>query len=481
MSSNPRDHVDGTSPSGGSGGGNGSRSRSGTGGNGTRTRSSSTAGAKARPTTSASSSTATARRRPPDGSATRSSRPPTSQPEDAPLGESSWRSFFRPVRSSKEGTMPAGMVLLVVVVALVLALFLSADAINRKAGGRRGNAEWRKKTAEVVATFSDAFGLDAPGQAVEDAVAPLLGREQRTTGENNLDELLAEAGLPSSSTTPSSPPSTDPGASVPEQITTTTIDNRPKLPTPTPASPLKMWVGGDSISYDFGIAVENIALESKLFTVTRDSRASTGLTRPDYFNWPENLVRNVITDQDPDVIMVMFGANDAQNIPMPPPIGGYVLGSEEWRTEYRDRVGKTMDLLRSPENDRLVMWVGQPIMGPQSGVEHLDQINYIYFTEAQKRPWVQYFDAYPFFSDPSGAYAKSLPNADGAVQVMRANDNIHLSTFGANRLAWAVLNRLGTILDLSKGEVVPDPAEMPPSDVVERTDIPPGEGQNPYP
>ena len=119
---------------------------------------------------------------------------------------------------------------------------------------------------------------------------------------------------------------------------------------------------------------------------------------------------------------------------MPPPIGGYVLGSEEWRTEYRDRVGKTMDLLRSPDNDRLVMWVGQPIMGPQSGVEHLDQINYIYASEAKKRPWVQYFDAFPFFSDADGAYAKALANADGAEHVMRANDNIHLSTFGANRL-----------------------------------------------
>lgn len=377
--------------------------------------------------------------------------------------------------------MPAGMVLVVVVVAMVLATFVSADSIERKSNGRPDNAEWRKTTADALATFSSTFGLDAPGRAADDAAGSLLGRAERTTAENNLDDLLAEMQGGSSTTAATESPVTEPGASVPEQVTTTTIDNRPKLPTPTPAAPLKMWVGGDSISYDFGIAVENIALESKLFTVTRDSRASTGLTRPDYFNWPENLVRNVITTQDPDVIMVMFGANDAQNIPMPPPIGGYVLGSEEWRTEYRDRVGKTMDLLRSPENDRLVMWVGQPIMGPQSGVEHLDQINYIYYSEAKKRPWVQYFDSYPFFSDASGAYAKTLANADGAEQVMRANDNIHLSSFGANRLGWAVLNRLGTILDLSKGEVVPDPAEMPPPDVVERTEVPPGEGQNPEP
>jgi uncharacterized protein len=398
--------------------------------------------------------------------------------DEAPLGGSGWLSFFLPVRSSREGTMPAGMVLVVVVSALIITMFFTAGAIENKSNGRPKNAEWRKTVADALYSVSHTFGIDAPVTAAEDAAAPMLGRE-RTTAENNLDQLLAEAGI-SSDTTPSTEvPSTEPGVTVPAQITTTTIDNRPKLPTPTPAAPLKLWVGGDSISYDFGIAVENIALESKLFSVTRDSRASTGLTRPDYFNWPENLVRNVITTQDPDVIMVMFGANDAQNIPMPPPIGGYVLGSEEWRVEYRDRVGKTMDLLRSPDNDRLVMWVGQPIMGPSSGVEHLDQINYIYYSEAKKRPWVQYFDSVPFFTDAGGAYVKALVNADGTEQVMRANDNIHLSSWGANRLGWAVYTRLGTLMDLAQGQVAPDPAEMAPPDVVERTEVPPGEGQEP--
>lgn len=377
--------------------------------------------------------------------------------------------------------MPAGTVLVVLVVAMVLAMFVSADSIERKSNGRPDNADWRLTTADALATFSGTFALDAPGKAVDDAAGSLLGRAERTTGENNLDQLLAEVqgGAPTSETT--APPVTDPGVTVPDEVTTTTIDPRPQLPVPTPETPLKLWVGGDSISYDFGIAVENIALESKLFTVTRDSRASTGLTRPDYFNWPENLIRNVITGLDPDVIMVMFGANDAQNIPMPPPIGGYVLGSEEWQVEYRDRVGKTMDLLRSPENDRLVMWVGQPIMGPNSGVANLDQINYIYWSEAQKRPWVQYFDAYPFFSDGAGAYARSLPNADGTVRDLRAGDNIHLSSWGANRLGWAVFTKLGTLVDLAQGQVVPDPIEMAPAEVLERPDVPPGEGQAPAP
>jgi hypothetical protein len=406
-------------------------------------------------------------------------RPAT--PEEAPLGESSLLSFFRPVRSNRPGTMPAGMVLVVIVTAMVIAAFTSGTAIERKSNGRPDNSEWRRWTASALASVTGTFRLDVLNNAAEDAVAPALGREQRTSSENNLDQLLAEAGVAPASSDTTNPPSTEPGASVPDQVTTTTIDNRPKLRTPTPTEPLKLWVGGDSISYDFGISVENIALESKLFTVSRLSEASTGLSRPDYVNWPERLVRSIIPEQDPDVMMIMFGANDAQNIPMPAPIGGYVLGSPEWQAEYRDRVGKTMDLLRSPENDRLVLWVGQPIMGPNAGVQHLDQINYIYYSEAKKRPWVQYFDAYPFFSDASGAYAKVLPNADGTEQDLRARDNIHLSSWGANRLAWAVLGRLGTIVDLSQGQVVPDPAQMAPADVVERTEIPPGEGQEPAP
>jgi hypothetical protein len=152
---------------------------------------------------------------------------------------------------------------------------------------------------------------------------------------------------------------------------------------------------------------------------------------------------------------------------------GYKLYDEEWVREYRNRVAATMDLLRSPNNDRLIVWVGALPMGPSSGVRGMEKLDYIYWSEAQKRPWVRYFDPFPFFTDPTGAYAVALPAADGKVQKLRATDNIHLSLEGADRLAWAVYAALTRELDLSKSTLTAPPAgQQPPAEVHERLEVP---------
>ena len=127
-----------------------------------------------------------------------------------------------------------------------------------------------------------------------------------------------------------------------------------------------------------------------------DAVGITGLTRPDYFNWPDHLLRDVTPlnggGLDPDVLVIMFGGNDDQNIPAFNGKPAYVAGTPEWQAEYRQRVGDTMDLLKAKDNDRLVLWVGAPIMTP-GRLEHIGQMDYIYATEAAKRPWVKYLDS----------------------------------------------------------------------------------------
>jgi hypothetical protein len=402
--------------------------------------------------------------------------------------------FFRPVRSAKRGTMPAGMVLVVVVMALVASMFLSADSINRKAAGRRNNSEMRRSLAEKVVAVSDGLKIDAPAKAFDDWVSPYVNHERKTDQVGSDDvlaqrrareaEIRASAGASPASTTPPGDPNTTLDPTAPPTAPPTTVDPRPKLRVPTPDNPLKLWVGGDSISYEPGIAVQNIAAQTKLFNVVTDARPSTGLTRPDYFNWPQHLDRDVVPLDgggiDPDVVMIMFGGNDAQNIPAYAPEGNEVavLGTPEWQAQYRKRVADTMDLLRSPKDDRLVMWLGSPIMGPNT-VRHLDQLDYIFYTEAIKRPWVVYFDSWAFFTDGAGNYAKSLPALDGKPHVMRANDNIHFSALGGDRLATAAYAKLGTLVDLSAAPYAPDPDKAPPPEVVERPEVPPGDGSVP--
>ncbi len=122
-----------------------------------------------------------------------------------------------------------------------------------------------------------------------------------------------------------------------------------------------------------------------------------------------------------------------------------------------------MDLLEDPDNDRLVIWVGAPVMRPGSGVHEMDQLHYIYWSEAKSRPWIQYFDSWPFFSDGNMQYVGEAPFADGVSRGLRQKDGVHLSTIGGNRLSWAVLNRIGQYVDLSAGNTAarrPGPAAV---------------------
>jgi len=295
-----------------------------------------------------------------------------------------------------------------------------------------------------VASFSGFFGFDEPRQRLDQA----LGRNQTT--DVDVQELVAEQ-----------------QAADPEDGP---VDPTPVLRVPTPDAPLVLYVGGDSMSQGLGTSLTRTAGGSKLFRVVEDGRVSTGLSRPDFFNWPQHLSRNVdpLNALDPDVVVLLFGANDLQNISTPD--GGYVLGSQAWYDEYRRRVAGTMDILRSPNDNRIVLWVGMPPMGPRSSIDNgiVDQVNRIYWQESQTRPWVEYVDSWSYFTGADGAYAELVVFADGQTRDVRAGDHIHMESRGYERLAWAVGRHLTDWVDTSAGDYSPDPSSSAPADLVER-------------
>lgn len=356
--------------------------------------------------------------------------------------------LVRPVRQSQPGTMPAGLVLMVVALALVVAMFLNAPATLRKSRGKVDNAAWRTSVAEGVNTVSDFFFLDEPRNAVDEA----LGKNQTTDAD--IDVVVAEAE----------------GEEPVEEVD----DLTPVVRTPTVDAPITLYVGGDSMADGLATTLSRIAGGTRLFAVTDDGRVSTGLSRPDFFNWPQHLARDIDARDGlhPDVAVLLFGANDLQNIPLEG--GGYVVGTQEWLDEYRRRVGGTMDLMRSGDGDRMTYWLGMPPMGPGSSIDNttVEQVNHIVWSEAQTRPWIRYVDTWSYFAGPDGAYADELVYADGQARNTRAGDEIHMEQVGYERMAWAVMDAIEAEIDLSANPPEEAPAQQPPADLAVRTEVP---------
>jgi uncharacterized protein len=208
------------------------------------------------------------------------------------------------------------------------------------------------------------------------------------------------------------------------------------LRTPTAAKPLRLWVGGDSLAQVFGQSLVTASARTGQIKPRLHYEISSGLSRPDFYDWPGALADDVKA-QRPDVVVVMLGANDAQGLVLP---GGGVaqdVTDPRWPAEYRRRVGAVMDQLKA--DGRLVVWVGMPPMRGATFDSRMKIVDQAFAAEAASRPWVTYVDPAPVVGGPGGRFADLVPDGGGTPVEVRQGDGIHLTRAGGDRLAAKVL------------------------------------------
>ena len=206
------------------------------------------------------------------------------------------------------------------------------------------------------------------------------------------------------------------------------------LRTPTPGQPLRVWVGGDSLAVGLGMSLAHLTGDQTIVAAESDARISTGLTRPDYFDWPGELA-GVLAGHHPDVVVVMFGANDAQPIA----VGNrsYSIDAPEWQAEYRRRVDEVIAL--AEQSAVRLVWVGQPAMRSGDLDRKMAILDSIYAEEAALHPVARYIDTRSIFGPHYDAY---VTDADGVSVRMRTDDGVHFTNAGYDRLGRSVLDEV---------------------------------------
>lgn len=84
-------------------------------------------------------------------------------------------------------------------------------------------------------------------------------------------------------------------------------------------------------------------------------KASSGLARPDFHDWPEK-VPDVIAKHDPDAFVVSLGTNDGQ--PLKEGRKWIDFGSASWKRIYGERVDALLTAAAGAEKSRPVIWLG---------------------------------------------------------------------------------------------------------------------------
>jgi hypothetical protein len=311
-------------------------------------------------------------------------------------------------------------------------LLLNAPAMKRAAEASEIGA--RRSAALAVlgplAGISEVLQLDH----VRSAISAAIGRDP--------DE---GPGIAAIDPVPIAPPAVDEGGGD-EQA-----DAEAPIPVPTRDDPLRVAVIGDSFATGVGAAIGR-SMNPRLVDVQARGVISTGLTRPDYFNWQPNL-REIVDRFRPGVVVVMLGGNDAQTLTVP---GGKPVpqsAQEEWRRIYTERVESLAKI--ATDAGARVVWIGLPPMRDINRDHQARRLDGIYRAVARTSAGIAYVNSLDLFARPGGGYAAYLPDEGGDERLVRESDGEHFTSLGYDWVADAVLRALEKHWDL-------------PADAVER-------------
>lgn len=324
-------------------------------------------------------------------------------------------------------TVSAGQVIAVTALALLMAALLNADSL---VASIEGQSFGRSRSiglalARPVRTVSHWTGLDLPRKLIDDAFAKSPAPKS---------PAVALHSRPTTTTTTTTTAST--GAPAPATSTTTTVAARR---VPSAQQPLKVWLAGDSLMGTIAESFINKTGSNPVFQASQDFRIGTGLARPDVYDWPA-AVSHEVASAHPDVVVLMFGANDDQDML----VGDqrYPLQTPQWQEEYRRRVSQILD--SAADGTRQVIWLGLPAVRRPRLNQTKDLINGAVKAAAATHQNVTFLDTGALIDGPGGSFSTYLTVAGKAVEV-RESDGIHITLAGAGVVTPVILSDIGQL------------------------------------
>ncbi len=235
-------------------------------------------------------------------------------------------------------------------------------------------------------------------------------------------------------------------------------DEQPAADDAAPQEPQRVLILGDSLAATgFGVLLEEKLDAHPDVVCYRKGKSASGLARPDFYDWFDQGPRQV-EFRKPDLVVVVMGGNDGQDLPPWKGSSRVHWNSEGWPSAYRGRVDDFLGKITTPvegEDSAHVMWLGLPMMGMRSLEKKLVLIRQIQ-QEAVGALGAGgvYLDTTQFLVDEQGELLSTAP-VKGKTRELRAEDGIHFTMSGSEYLADRVYPEVLVALGL--------PTEEPPA------------------
>ncbi len=184
---------------------------------------------------------------------------------------------------------------------------------------------------------------------------------------------------------------------------------------------------GDSMMQSLAPQTYNSFINRKGLHFICSARFSTGLSDPNYFDWPKSMLRTM-EQKRPNLVVIFIGANDG----VPIAEGKKVLypgTSAAWKTAYAEKIKQVMDI--AGQFGCQVIWIGLPPMGPR-----YRSMQFVIDTQREycRENGITFLDTNPFMGNSEGKFIAYTTNASGKTVRIRMKDQCHLTDEGNHLL-----------------------------------------------
>lgn len=164
------------------------------------------------------------------------------------------------------------------------------------------------------------------------------------------------------------------------------------------------------------------------------SRQSTGLSYPQFFDWPAAVEQHLRDDPSIKLVVVFLGPNDPWDFPNPQQPGSrnYLkFQSPEWEQVYRGRIRRIADAAQAA--DVGLIWLGIPLMKGSRLNGQMRYLDRLMADELKGRALWLPTDRL-LGGSPDGTYSDSITHNGQPLRV-RSKDGIHFTLKGQQFLA----------------------------------------------
>lgn len=169
--------------------------------------------------------------------------------------------------------------------------------------------------------------------------------------------------------------------------------------------------------------------------------ASSGLARPDFWDWAAK-ARTLVAEHDPDVVIVQLGSNDFQPLTvrasprMWRPVG---RPRAEWVEVYQARIDELLAVLGGGERQRLIIWIGPYAYWGDNASEQGPIIDRLLTeriaTWVARGGFARYVNVWrETWDERYGPVQKRRFGDSRALVDIRSSDNVHLNVPAVRRL-----------------------------------------------